>query len=92
MSVTLKQSAKDLIISFATKGAVAAGMEGNKLIALNDLIQRKGVEITSSTDTSLIGLKMLELDKDNAIALKIVSYNKGSFFPCMIKVYLLSVN
>lgn len=63
-------------------------MQGNKLKALFRLIEKKGEPIDTK-DKTLAGLKALQIAEGEWVAMKRTAIQE-SFFPCMLKTYLLT--
>lgn len=62
---------------------------GIKLESLYKLIQSKGEPIETK-DPNLSGLKCLEYDAGQYVAIKHTPTKRNSFFPCMLKTYHLT--
>lgn len=63
-------------------------MQGTKLQALFKLIEKRGEPIETK-ENNLNGLKALQIKEGEYIAMKRTAIN-GSFYPCMLKTYLLT--
>lgn len=59
-------------------------INGTKLHALYRLIQKKGEPIKSN-DKNLAGVKCLEFDKGEYVAIIHTPFKKGCFFPCKLR-------
>jgi len=59
-------------------------LQGNKLIALYRLIQKKGEPIKTN-DINLKGVKALEFSKGEYVAMIHTPIKKGFFYPCKLK-------
>jgi hypothetical protein len=73
------------IKNFATDSSV---IQGTKLNALYLLIQKKG-EVMNTEDKKLNGVKCLEFNPGEYVAMIHTPCKKGFFFPCMLKTYHL---
>lgn len=63
-------------------------MQGTKLKALFRLIEKRGEPIDTK-DSKLNGLKALQIGEGEWVAMKRTAI-QDSFFPCMLKTYLLT--
>jgi hypothetical protein len=88
MLVNIKEANYWAIYDFAN-GRNRPEMQGTKLQALFKLIQKKGEEITTQ-DTKLNGIKALQISGSEFIAITRTPVTKQSFYPCMLKTYLLT--
>ncbi len=84
-AVNIKQSNYNIIKDF-TAGRARPELQGNKLRALFNLIQKKGEPITSSTDHTLLNLPCLEIAPGEYVAAKRTAYGPD-FYHCAIKMY-----
>lgn len=94
MIIRLKYKNYKAVRSFAD--GTSNGMEGDKLMALYRLIQKKGDPIKTD-ERNLDGIKALEFGLGEYIAIKKTSFSKPAgllnnkpFFPCMIQTFFLT--
>ena len=88
----IKKSNHRQIIDFAFKNN--SNLQGGKLKALYQLIQKKGEKIETiatrfSEENSLKGLKALQISETEFIAIKRIG-SENTFYPCCLKTYLLT--
>ena len=86
MTNILKQNYQ--IIKSFSFGGQPMEMKGNKLKALFKLIENKG-ELIETDDNKLSGLKALAIADCEYIAINRTAI-QDSFYPCILKTYLLT--
>lgn len=92
MKPNIKPKHEALIRQFLTSDPTTeTEIQGRKLIALHRLIQMKGEPI-EATDPKYNGLKAYQFSPTEHIAMKHIPTTARSFFPCITKNYLLSIN
>lgn len=62
-------------------------LQGTRLQAFYNLIQKKGEPLTCEEDRSFNGLMGLQISPGEYVAIKKTSYREGSFFPCAMHLY-----
>ncbi len=82
----LKESNKKLINDFFTTEHGKDKIQGSKLEALYNLIQKKG-EAIETTEKKLKNIKALNIGGGIYITLVRTSFNNKSFYPCALKSY-----
>jgi len=60
-------------------------VQGTKLIALNRLIDKKGILLNTGNEK----IKGIEISKGTFIAMQVTPLKKDSFFPCKIRKFHL---
>ena len=86
--VHIKESNLNKILSFANGNNNE--IQGSKLEALYTLIQKKGIEISESENTKLIGIKAMELPNLQHIGIVYKGYSKN-FYPCTINIFIAGI-
>ena len=87
MKANIKEQNYWMIKDFAIDNSRRPEVQGNKLKALYNLVQKKGTAIITK-DEKLEGVKVLEFGEGEFIGFK--RTGGSSFYPCVLKTILLT--